>query len=117
MTQVKRMYCISHSSEKIIRGWQAHQKEEKWFFCISGQFQVKLIKLKNFLQPSSASQVSSYSLSSDIIEVLHVPAGYASSIKANSENAKLLVYSNFTLEESLGDDYRFTLDTWNVWEK
>ena len=116
MSRVKRMYYISPSSEKIIRGWQAHQKEEKWFLCALGQFEIQLIKLDSFVQPSSALPVRYYKLRSDIFQVLHVPGGYASAIRTNSENAKLLVYSNFTLEESLSDDFRFTLDTWNVWE-
>lgn len=117
MAQVRRMYLIAPASTKVIRAWQGHRKEEKWFYCLSGAFEIKLIEVDNFDNPTSTSPVQSFLLNQNQPQVLHIPGGFASGIKAVSEDSKLMVYSNFTVDESMQDNFRYTIDTWNVWEK
>jgi dTDP-4-dehydrorhamnose 3,5-epimerase-like enzyme len=117
MERVRRMYLIAPSSTQIVRGWQAHQKEQKWFFCLSGAFEIKLVKVDNFNSPASELQALTFYLHCDQPQVLYMPGGYASGIKSTSAGSKLMVYSNFTVGESMQDDFRYTIDTWDVWKK
>lgn len=115
MRDVRRMYMIDPASIEVIRAWQAHQYEEKWFICLDGSFEVKLVKIDNFMEPSLDLPFFNFLLEAKRPQVLHIPAGYANGFKALSENSRLLVYSNFTVAESISDDYRYPVDTWNLW--
>ncbi|HXH99858.1 MAG TPA: WxcM-like domain-containing protein [Sphingobacteriaceae bacterium] len=117
MREVRRMYYISPASEKVIRAWQAHKKEKKWFLCTRGSVEVKLIKIDNFHNPSQNLPVTEFILHEDNLQILSVPGGFAIGIRTFTPDAKLHVYSNFTLKESINDDYRYDKDTWNVWAK
>ncbi|MEX2350283.1 MAG: hypothetical protein WD554_05335, partial [Flavobacteriaceae bacterium] len=55
---------------------------------------------------------SEYILKEEDGDVLFIPGGYVSGIKSITENAKLGVFSNFTLEESIKDDYRYDKERW-----
>ena len=52
-TGVKRFYSISHSTTDIIRAWQGHQVESKWFFVASGSFKIVLVKIADWGQPQA----------------------------------------------------------------
>ena len=43
MSQIKRVYFATHSDPKVIRAWQGHAIESRWFCSVKGSFQVKLI--------------------------------------------------------------------------
>ena len=43
---------------------------------------------------------------------LHVPGGYANGIKSIEPNSKLMVFSEFSIEDGKRDDYRFDKDLW-----
>ena len=114
MSQVVRFYEIAPANTELIRGWQGHLKEKKWFHCLKGSFMINIIELgdnessKNTLEPVKVI------LSDRDPEVLFVPQGCATAIKAIEENSRIQVFSNFTLEESKNDDIRFPLDQWSV---
>ena len=88
-----------------------------WFyFTIHGSFKIKLVQLDSFENPSENLDVFSYELNSDTPKILFIPGGYANGFKANTEGSKLLVFSNFDLEASKQDDYRYESDKWvNKW--
>ena len=44
MVKVVRMYCIEPKLG-VIRAWQGHKKETKWFYATKGSFLVKTIKM------------------------------------------------------------------------
>ncbi len=117
MKEIVRFYEIHPADHKVIRAWQAHKEEKKWFYCNSGAFIVNLIKIDNFDKPSKGLIPERYVLEAKDPQVLEVSGGYATGFRALDENAKLLVFSNFALQESGEDDYRFPPDQWNVdWE-
>ena len=35
MEAVRRFYLIRHSDTRVIRAWQGHRTEEKWFFPVA----------------------------------------------------------------------------------
>jgi dTDP-4-dehydrorhamnose 3,5-epimerase-like enzyme len=107
LTSIKRQYQII-SPDSCIRAWQGHQKEQKWLHVFSGSFEIKLIhfdfKLKSVLEKFE------YIISENENIVLYVPGNYLNGFKALATNSKLIVYSNFDVESSKSDDYRFTLE-------
>lgn len=117
MGPVERFYEIHPASINIIRAWQAHKLEKKWFYCTAGAFIVNLVKIDNFESPSDRLQTEQYSLNADLPQVLEVPGGYANGFKATEPESSLIVFSNFTLAQSAEDDFRFSPETWSAhWE-
>lgn len=112
MSEIIRMYEISPSDTKTIRGWQAHKEEKKWFYCNSGSFAINLIKVDNFDTPSKTITPEQFLLVAESPSILEISGGYATAFKAQTEDSKLIVFSNFSLEASKNDDFRFPVETW-----
>lgn len=116
MARVKRFYVIEPAGASTVRAWQGHKKEEKWFYVISGSFKVVLVQPDSWEMPSRDLVVEEYELKASTPEVLHIPGGYANGFKALEAGSKMMVFSSFTVEESVGDDYRFDKNMWYKWE-
>ena len=102
MKNIVRMYCIEPQLG-IIRAWQGHKKETKWFFAAKGSFVVKVVDMKtNFLNKFILTD-----LESNIVEI---PGGNYNGFEALEEGSVLMVYSNFTTIQSKEDDFRLSLD-------
>ncbi|MEM0447940.1 MAG: WxcM-like domain-containing protein [Thermoplasmata archaeon] len=102
LKSIVRMYCIEPNVD-IIRAWQGHKFENKWFFASRGSFEVKIINMKS-------GKKSEYLLTDKRSEILHITAGNYNGFKALEEGSLLIVFSDFTLEQSKSDDYRVSLD-------
>ena len=48
LTEIKRLYIIQNDSKNIIRGWQGHKIEQRWFTSLSGIFKINLIEIDNW---------------------------------------------------------------------
>ena len=117
MREVVRFYEISPSNTQTVRAWQGHRKEKKWLYCNSGVIIVHLVKLETADHPSQNSLSEKFILNAENPVILQIPSGYANGFKAMAEGSKLLVFSNFSLEESKIDDYRYPVEKWEVdWE-
>jgi hypothetical protein len=108
-SEIKRIYIINNSSVDFKRGWQGHQIEQRWFSALNGSFCIKLIKIDNWEFPSRNLECLEFFISNKSLDVLHVPEGYISCIKAIEKDSKLLVMANYSLGE-LVDEYRFKLN-------
>lgn len=106
---VKRVYFIENRSVDFIRGWQGHQVEQRWFMCVKGAFEIKVIKIDNWGNPSKDLKVLVYQINSDNSDVLHVPEGHITSIQALQEDSKLMAMSDYVLG-SIKDEYRFEIN-------
>ena len=115
LATIKRMYIIEHSDTNIIRAWQGHQKEQKWFYIISGSFKIILIKIDNWQNPSADLSAREFILTQYNYQVLHVEGGYVSGFRALKPNSRLMIFSDFSLMESLGDDFRYDKHKWYNW--
>ncbi len=105
-TAIKRIYVIENATNEIIRGWQGHKMEQRWFSAIKGSFKILLIKIDNWENPAKNLEMLTFTINADTLEVLHVPQGYVSSIQAMEEGSKLLVMADYLLGE-IKDEYRF----------
>ena len=114
MSNIVRFYEILPASPEIIRGWQGHHKEKKWFYCASGAFVVNLVGIKDITPTNKAAIPQRFELKANNPIILEVPSGYASGFKSMEEHSKLMIFSNFSLEESKNDDIRFPLKQWEA---
>ena len=51
-TKIKRIYTIENHSTEYVRGWQGHKIEQRWFACMKGSFEISVIAVNDFNQPS-----------------------------------------------------------------
>lgn len=110
LSLVKRMYVIENKDTDICRAWQAHKIESRWFVAVQGAFEIKLVKIDDFENPSDDLETQSFVLNSSM-DSLFVEKGYASSIQALEPKSKLVVFSDYQLGE-VKDDYKFDSQKW-----
>lgn len=108
-TEIKRIYTIENHSTDFIRGWQGHKIEKRWFASIKGSFDISVIEVDNFTNPSNDLIIQKYILTDDILTYLHIPSGYITAIQAKENGSKLLVLADYGLGE-INDEYRYNLD-------
>ena len=116
MSPIKRMYAITHESIDVVRAWQGHRIESKYFKCLKGRFLVSVVLIDDWEMPSENLKANCYILDANKTEVLHIPAGYANGFKALDPDSKLLVFSDLDLETAKLDDYRYDQGLWMAWE-
>ncbi|WP_246012399.1 WxcM-like domain-containing protein [Chryseobacterium salivictor] len=109
---IKRMYTIQNAETHFVRAWQGHQTEQRWFSAVAGSFIIKLIKIDSWENPAKDLPLVELVLKSESLDVLHVPAGYISSIQSLEADSKLLVFADYILGE-IADEYRFPADYFN----
>ncbi|WP_346238509.1 WxcM-like domain-containing protein [Niabella insulamsoli] len=115
MRAVKRFYMISHPSTKVVRAWQGHKVEQKWFFVIKGRFHLNLVEPDDWAQPSENLKPEVFDLDSQQPSILYVPGGFATGFKALEPESQIMVFSDCSVEESRKDDYRFDDGLWVDW--
>mgnify|MGYP001179657880 CR=1 FL=1 len=114
---VKRFYFIKHPDTTVVRAWQGHQFEKKYFYPIAGSFLVAWVKIDDFENPSRDLLPEYHILSTENSEIISVPKGYANGLKALEPNSELLIFSDMDLEESVNEKIRFSADWWLDWNK
>lgn len=113
---IKRFYCITHLETDLIRAWQGHKIETKYFYVVSGRFLISAVKIDHWENPSALLKGAPFILSSEKSQLLKIPGGYANGFKALDKNSKMIIYSDLTLEDSEKDNIRFFSETWQNWD-
>lgn len=116
MSVVKRMYVTTNKSVDIIRAWQGHKIEKRWFFCVSGSFKVKLIEIDDWENPSLDCDFFEFELTSQKPQILYIPNGYVNGFKALEENSQLMIMSDYALNEIENDAVRFEYNKRVKWK-
>jgi len=114
MRTIVRFYEIVPNDINTVRAWQGHKDEKKWFYCHEGSFVVNLIKLDNFEEPSPLLKPERLIIEAKNTMILEISGGYATGFRATKENSRLQVFSNFSLDQSKNDDFRYPIDTWEA---
>lgn len=109
LTEVKRIYFIENQDTQVVRAWQGHKTEQRWFTAVKGSFKIELIAIDNWEKPSTKLEKYSFMLSAEQLNVLHIPSGYVNSIQSLETDSKLLVMANYLLGEHQ-DEYRYSVD-------
>jgi dTDP-4-dehydrorhamnose 3,5-epimerase len=112
LSEIKRMYFTTNSEVGFFRGWQGHKIESRWFYCVKGKFEVNLVKIDDWQNPSEDLLEEMFVLEASNPQVLYIPAGYVNGFSSLEENSKLMVLSNFKLGENPNDDVRYESNKW-----
>jgi dTDP-4-dehydrorhamnose 3,5-epimerase-like enzyme len=115
LNEVKRFYVIQPAGTDVVRAWQGHKNEEKWFYVVAGSFKIIAVKINNWEEPEHNPETLEFDIDAENIGVLHIPGGYANGFKAIKPGSKIIVFSDFDLQESAQDDYRFDQNNWFDW--
>ena len=114
---VERFYFIHHPDMSVIRGWNGHRHEKKWFYCVKGAFTIGLVEIDNWESPSPDLKAQKYHLTEQESRIICVPEGYANCIKASVPGSVLLVFSGKTLPEAYSDSWRYDSKLWITWSE
>src|SRR5690606_39307796 len=71
LNPIVRFYEIIPKNTSIVRAWQAHKKESKWFYCSYGSFKINLIELDCFDTPCDNLTIHSYELNANNSQILY----------------------------------------------
>ena len=104
--EIKRVYFIENKDIAIIRAWQGHKIEQRWFSAVAGSFKIQLIAIDNWGKPSISLKPITFVLNAVKLDVLQIPAGYVSSIQSLEKSSKLLVMADYLLGE-INDEYKY----------
>jgi dTDP-4-dehydrorhamnose 3,5-epimerase len=102
LERIRRMYVIKPELD-VIRAWQGHKIENKWFYVLSGSFQIQTVNMLDL------NQRRSLTVNSNENKVIQIEPGHYNGFVALNESSELLVFSDQTLENSKDDDFRLTL--------
>ena len=116
MSPIKRVYFTTHFDSDVIRAWQGHKIESRWFICVKGSFTVKLAEIDDWKYPSQNLKIRKYTLSENEPVVLYIPQGYVNGFKALEQNSKLMIMSNYGFKEIENDQVRFDQNKWGKWD-
>lgn len=111
----KRFYIIANHEVGFVRAWHGHKYEAKAYYVLSGEALVGAVQIDNWGDPSPDCPLSLHTLSSAEPGILFIPGGYANGFMSLKPNTKVMLFSDFTLEESLNDDIRFDPYRWDPW--
>lgn len=115
MKQVRRFYVIEHPNTTIVRAWQAHKAEQKWFYVIAGSFKIALVQPDDWIHPSPVLEAQEFTLESEKNVILHIPGGFANGFRALEPHSRLMVFSDVGIDKAGSDDFRFDKNLWYRW--
>jgi len=115
--EVKRFYCLTHPDTSVVRAWQGHKIEHKYFCVIKGKFLVAWVKIDNWEHPSSALKPDTVIVTAEAPCILSIPPGYANGLKALEPDSMLISYSNLDIDDGNKDNWRFNSTLWLDWSK
>lgn len=110
MSPIKRFYIIKHNDTETLRGWRAHRIERRWFYVLNGSFQLRLVKIDNWDSPSNNLPIQEKILLESSKQVLYIPSGYATCLRALEEGSRLLVLADYSIDNANHDNYLYPLD-------
>ncbi|WP_316770953.1 WxcM-like domain-containing protein [Pedobacter frigiditerrae] len=115
MAEVVRFYQIENKELSTQRAWRGHRIEKRWFYAVSGEFKIGLIKIDDWALPSASLKKEIINLRSVDHQVLFIPVGYATGVQALTEDAKLMVFADYGIDHAQLDNYLYDRDYFGEW--
>jgi dTDP-4-dehydrorhamnose 3,5-epimerase-like enzyme len=109
MSAVKRFYKIKNADLNLIRGWRAHQIEQRWFHAIAGIFRIQIVKIDNWIRPSENLSVETVILNATKPQILYIPKGYATAMQALENDSELMVFADYGVDHAINDDFVYPI--------
>ena len=113
---IKRFYQILNHKINFVRAWHGHKFEKKFILIITGALKICTIKIDNWKNPSKRLKKKTFILNEKKPQILSIPGGYAHGTQNLNSNTKFIVFSNFDINQTMKDDYRFDSDYWGSWK-
>ena len=117
LAPVRRFYILEFSDPSKVRAWNGHKVEQKWLFVIEGSLKIVLVKPDDWQHPSADLPCEEMELQAGANQVLHIPGGFAFGFQSLAQHSRLMMFSDFTIEQSKNDDFRFDQQLWYDWSK
>ncbi len=114
--ETRRIYAIEHPDPTVVRAWQGHRAEKKWFHVTAGRFAIAWVRIDDWTNPSDELVPGFAELDAATANILFVPGGYANGLKALQPDSRVIVFSDRGIAESIADTVRFSADRWFDWE-
>ncbi len=111
---VQRMYSVYHPDTSIIRAWQGHPTESKYYLVIKGIWLAAWVFMDDTL-PESSWKADYAFLREEYTEMIYLPPGYANGFKALVPDSIILCLSIPGNESET--IRRWPADTWLDWTK
>lgn len=90
---VRQFYTIHHHDTSIVRAWQGHIQEAKYYYPVKGIWLIKWVKL-DFTISESSWKTEYIVLKAEENRMLFLPPGYANGFKALEKDA---IITGFTV--------------------
>lgn len=113
--RIKRFYQVSNNNINFVRAWHGHKKEKKYLLVTQGAFKICAVKVDNWKNPSKSLPVKEFVINANSTNILYIPGGYAHGIQSLKYDSKLMVFTTFSLKQSIKDDFRFNSSLWYDW--
>lgn len=115
---IKRFYQVQNNDACDTRCFHGHKLEGKYVYCVKGSAIVVAVQMgaePDTGKPSlslqhGAGKTERFVLSALQPKILYIPPGMANGFRTIEKDTILMFFSTSSLEESKGDDYRFTIN-------
>lgn len=114
---VKRFYQINNANTDLVRAWQGHQVEHKYFYVSTGSFVIAWVKIDDWQSPSVTLEGAHATLRANEPVILSIPPGYANGILALEKDASLIIFSDQTVASSTNDRWIYDQKLWFNWQQ
>lgn len=108
LSPIKRMYIIENMNISDYRGWKGHLTENRWFYCQIGEIEIQAVSIECF--EIKKPKIDIFKLNSENLNVLFVPNGFATIIKQNVINSRVVAMSDYFIGESDDENLRWDSD-------
>ncbi len=112
---VKRFYTLKNTKKNEVRAWHGHKNEAKYVHILTGKVLFGAVGIDNWIKPSKKLQIYKFTINGKKPSILYIPPGFANGFQSLTKNAKLIIFSTSSLNESLKDDIKFDKNYWNIW--
>ena len=113
--KIKRFYQINNNNINFVRAWHGHKKEDKFLLVLKGAFKICAVKVDNWENPSLKLPVKEFVVNANSPKIIYIPGGFAHGTQNLKSGSTLMVFSTFSLKQTIKDDYRFKSDLWYDW--
>lgn len=104
----KRIYTCSNFERGFVRAFHYHEHEAKIFICLKGAVKFVLFRGCKKTQDTVNIDPVIFTITDKLQKGIYIPPNYANGWQSLTEDTVLLGLSNRTVDESRGDDIRFS---------
>lgn len=89
---VNRFYTIHHPDTSIVRAWQGHTQESKYYYPVKGSWIIAWVKME-FDKPEEEWKAEYVKMDAKDCNLIFLPPGYANGFKALVDDSIIIGFS------------------------